>query len=68
MACPHVHGDCPRAIASGLSSVQVDSNCKTILYTTLVSVALAYNESCLCAHCKGRLTKLEMAGRNWSYL
>ena len=32
MGCPPVRGDNPRALASGLSYVQVDKNCITILY------------------------------------
>ena len=32
MGCPHVRGDNPRALASGLSYVQVDKHGITILY------------------------------------
>ena len=32
MGCPPVRGDNPRALASGLSYVQVDKHCITILY------------------------------------
>ena len=32
MGCPPVHGDNPRALASGLSYVQVDKHAITILY------------------------------------
>ena len=32
MGCPPVHGDNPRALASGLSYVQVDKHGITILY------------------------------------
>ena len=32
MGSPHVLGDNPRALASGLSYVQVDKHCITILY------------------------------------
>ena len=32
MGCPPVHGDNPRALASGLSYVQVDKHGKTFLY------------------------------------
>ena len=32
MACPPVHGDNPRALASGLSYVHVDKHGITILY------------------------------------
>ena len=32
MSCPHVRGDNPRALASGLSYVQVDKRGLTILY------------------------------------
>ena len=32
MACPPVHGDNPRALASGLSYVQVDKHGIAILY------------------------------------
>ena len=41
MGCPHVRGDNPRALASGLSYVQVDKHGITI-YTTYISVALAH--------------------------
>ena len=37
-----------------------------LFYSTFISVALANNERFLCAQCKGLVTKLEMAGRNWS--
>ena len=43
MGCPPVRGDNPRALASGLSYVQVDKHGITI-YTTHVSVDLAYHE------------------------
>ena len=32
MACPPLRGDNPRALASGLSDIQVDKRGKTILY------------------------------------
>ena len=41
MGCPPVCGDNPRALASGLSYVQVDKHCITI-YTTYISVDLAH--------------------------
>ena len=43
MGCPPVRGDNPRALASGLSYVQVDKHGITI-YTTYISVDLAYHE------------------------
>ena len=39
MGCPHVRGDNPRALASGLSYVQVDN----LFYTTYISVDLAHH-------------------------
>ena len=41
MGCPPVRGDNPRALASGLSYVQVDKHGITI-YTTYISVDLAH--------------------------
>ena len=41
MGCPPVRGDNPRALASGLSYVQVDKHGITIL-TTYISVDLAH--------------------------
>ena len=43
MGCPPVRGDNPRALASGLSYVQVDKHGITI-YTTYISVDLAHRE------------------------
>ena len=43
MDCPPVRGDNPRALASGLSYVQVDKHGITI-YTTYISVDLAHHE------------------------
>ena len=43
MGCPPVRGDNPRALASGLSYVQVDKHGITILYT-YISVYLAHHE------------------------
>ena len=43
MGCPPVRGDNPRALASGLSYVQVDKHCITI-YTTYTSVDIAHYE------------------------
>ena len=43
MACPPVRGDKPRALASGLSYVQVDKHGITI-YTAYISIALAHHE------------------------
>ena len=40
MACPPVRGDYPRALASGLSYVQVDKHGITISYTTYISEIL----------------------------
>ena len=42
MGCPPVCGDNPRALASGLSYVQVDKH--GIFYTTYFSVDLAHHE------------------------
>ena len=42
MGCPHVRGDNPRALASGLSYVQVDKHGITILYH--LSVDLAHHD------------------------
>ena len=42
MACPPVRGANPRALASGLSYVQVD---KQLFYTTYISVDLAHHET-----------------------
>ena len=44
MGCPPVCGDNPRALASGLSYVQVDKHGFTIFYTTYISVHLAHHE------------------------
>ena len=44
MACPPVHEDNPRALASGLSYVQVDKHGITILYYLLISVDLVHHE------------------------
>ena len=41
MGCPPVRGDNPRALASGLSYVQVDKHGITF-YTTYISVDLAH--------------------------
>ena len=41
MGCPPVRGDNPRALASGLSYVQVDKHGK-LFYTTYISVDLAH--------------------------
>ena len=43
MGCPPVRGDNPRALASGLSCVQVDKHGITILYHH-ISVYLAHHE------------------------
>ena len=43
MGCPPVHGDNPRALASGISYVQVDKHDITV-YTTYISVDLAHHE------------------------
>ena len=43
IGCPPVRGDNPRALASGLSYVQVGKHGITI-YTTYISVDLAYHE------------------------
>ena len=43
MGCPPVRGDNPRALASGLSYVQVDKHSITI-FTTYISIDLAPHE------------------------
>ena len=43
MGCPPVRGDNSRALASGLSYVQVNKHGRTI-YTTYISVDLAHHE------------------------
>ena len=43
MGCPPVRGDNPRALASGLSYVQVDKHGITILYHLQI-VVLAHHE------------------------
>ena len=43
MGCPPVRGDNPRALASGLSYVQVDKHVMTF-FTTYISVDLAHHE------------------------
>ena len=42
--CPPVRGDNPRALASGLSYVQVGKHGITFFYTTYISVDLAHHE------------------------
>ena len=44
MGCPPVRGDNPRALASGLSYVQVDKHGIKLFYTTYISVNLAHHE------------------------
>ena len=44
MGCSPVHGDNPRALASGLSYVQVDKHGITIFYTTYTSADIAHHE------------------------
>ena len=45
MGCPSVRGDNPRALASGLSYVEVDKHYITILYHLIyISVDLAHHE------------------------
>ena len=43
MACPPVRGGNPRALASGLSYVQVD-NMVHLFYTTSITVGLVHRE------------------------
>ena len=45
MACQDVRGDNPRALASGISYVQVDNHGRTILYH-LHQCDLAHHEIC----------------------
>ena len=42
MGCPPVRGDNPRALASGLSYVQVDNPWYNFFYITYISVDLAH--------------------------
>ena len=55
--CPPVRGDNPRALASGLSYVQVDKHGITI-YTTNISVDLAHHEIFHAQVGKGGIKKL----------
>ena len=43
MVCPHVHGDNPRVLASGLSHSHSDKH-GIIIYTTYISLDLAHRE------------------------
>ena len=43
MGCPPVRGDNPRALASGLSFVQVDKH-GILFYATYISVDIAHHE------------------------
>ena len=52
MACPPVRGGNPRALASGLSCVQVD-NMVQLFYTTSITVGLAHHELFRAKVCKG---------------
>ena len=44
MGCPPVRGDNPRALANGLSYVQVDKHDITIFNTTYISVEPAHHD------------------------
>ena len=44
MSCPPVRGDNPRALASGLSYVQVDKHGIRLFYTIYISVDLAHHD------------------------
>ena len=55
MGCPPAHGDNPRALASGLSYIQVDKHGITILYQ-LISVDLAHHEYLLTVLKNGQCT------------
>ena len=52
MCCPPVRGDNPRALASGLSYVKVDTHGK-LFYTIYISVDLAHHEIFRAIVCKG---------------
>ena len=52
MGCPHVRGNNPRALANGLSYVQVDKHGK-IFYTTYNNVDIAHHEIFRANVCKG---------------
>ena len=56
MGCPPVRGDNPRALASGLSNVQVGRHGITI-FTTYISVEPAHHEIVL--------AKVGKGGINW---
>ena len=56
MGCPPVHEDNPRALASGLSYVQVD-NMVYLFYTTYISVDLAHHEIFRAKFGKGGIKK-----------
>ena len=60
MGCPPVRGDNPRALASGLSYVQVDTHGITN-YTTYISVDLAHYEIFRAKVGKGGINSLILA-------
>ena len=65
MGCLHVHGDNPRALASGLSYVQVDKHGITI-YTNYIGVDLAHYEIFRAKVGKGGITSvLRFSCRGW---
>ena len=57
MGCPPVRGDNPRALASGLSYVQVDKHGITH-YTTYISVDLAHHKIFCAKVGKGVIKKM----------
>ena len=64
MGCPPVRGDNPRALASGLSYVQVDK------HTTYTSVDLAHHEIFHAKVGKGGINvsiEVSLRGKRWIY-
>ena len=62
MGCPPVRGDNQRALASGLSYVQVDKHGITI-YTTYISSDLAHHEMSRAKVGKGGIIKKKKPSR-----
>ena len=64
MGCPPVRGDNPRALASGLSYVQVDKH-GIIFYTTYISIDLAHHEI---FHAKGGINLVRSYEPDYVYI
>ena len=58
MGCPPVRGDNPRALASGLSYVQMDKH-GTLFYATYISVDIAHHKIFLAKVGKGGIKNLK---------